>query len=145
MSKVVLNLNQLLADLNVLYRKIQNYHWNVKGKDFFQVHAKLEEYYDYISDQVDEVAEKILMQGGQPLGRLKDYLEISKIVEADNVKISSDEVFDSVLKDFSYIKEQILAIKKLADEENNYEISALCDELESGYSKSIWMISQSRM
>ena len=35
-------LNELLADLNVFYRKLQNYHWNVEGKDFFQVHAKLE-------------------------------------------------------------------------------------------------------
>ena len=44
MSKLVSNLNQLLADLNVLYRKVQNYHWNIKGKEFFQLHAKLEEY-----------------------------------------------------------------------------------------------------
>ena len=107
MSKLVSNLNQLLADLNVLYRKVQNYHWNIKGKEFFQLHAKLEEYYDYINEQVDEVAEKILMIGGQPLGRLKDYLEISKIQEAENVKISAADVLDSIEKDFKYIKDEI--------------------------------------
>ena len=143
MSKLVSNLNQLLADLNVLYRKVQNYHWNIKGKEFFQLHAKLEEYYDYINEQVDEVAEKILMIGGQPLGRLKDYLEISKIQEAENVKIS--DVLDSIEKDFKYIKDEILALKVEADNENNYEISALADELASGYSKAIWMISQARL
>ena len=30
------NLNELLSDLNVFYRKLQNYHWNVTGQDFFQ-------------------------------------------------------------------------------------------------------------
>ena len=35
------NLNTFLSDLNVFYRKLQNYHWNIKGKDFFTIHAKL--------------------------------------------------------------------------------------------------------
>ena len=59
MEKLVKNLNCLLADLNVFYRKLQNYHWNVKGKDFFTMHEKLEEYYDEINEQIDEVAEHI--------------------------------------------------------------------------------------
>ena len=58
---MVEKLNHFLADLVVEYHKLQNFHWYVKGPDFFTVHAKLEEYYDYISDAVDEVAEKILM------------------------------------------------------------------------------------
>lgn len=48
MEKVLNSLNSLLADLNVFFRKLQNYHWNVEGKDFFIVHEKLEEYYDSI-------------------------------------------------------------------------------------------------
>ena len=43
MEKTVDDLNLLLSDLNVFYRKLQNYHWNIKGKDFFVCHAKLEE------------------------------------------------------------------------------------------------------
>lgn len=50
MENSVKNLNCLLADLNVFYRKLQNYHWNVKGKDFFTMHEKLEEYYDEINE-----------------------------------------------------------------------------------------------
>ena len=33
-------LNEFLADLNIFYRKLQNYHWNIEGKDFFQVHKR---------------------------------------------------------------------------------------------------------
>ena len=41
MEKVVNHLNILLADLNVFYRKLQSYHWNIKGHEFFWVHEKL--------------------------------------------------------------------------------------------------------
>ncbi len=84
------------------------------------------------------------MEGGQPLGRMKDYLEISRLSEAENEKISADKVLENVEKDFRYIKGEILALKAAADEANAYEVSALADELISGYSKAIWMIAQSR-
>lgn len=49
MENIIKDLNELLADLNVFYRKLQNYHWNITGKDFFVIHQKLEEYYDDIN------------------------------------------------------------------------------------------------
>ena len=57
MSKTAEKLNLYLVNLNVLYRKVQNYHWNVVGKGFFTIHAKLEDFYDKINEQIDEVAE----------------------------------------------------------------------------------------
>ena len=37
MDEIIKNLNELLSDLNVFYRKLQNYHWNIKGKNFFRI------------------------------------------------------------------------------------------------------------
>ena len=91
-------LNEFLADLNIFYRKLQNYHWNIEGKDFFQVHAKLEELYDEINEQIDEIAEHIAILGGQPLGTMKDYLEKSSIKEAENKKIKSEEIYNNRLR-----------------------------------------------
>ena len=84
MENLVKELNEFLADLNVFYRKVQNYHWNITGKNFFVMHEKLEEYYDKINEQIDEIAEHILILGKQPLGTMKDYLQITKIMEAKN-------------------------------------------------------------
>ena len=81
MENQVNDLNVLLADLNVFYRKLQNYHWNIVGKDFFVIHEKLEEYYDEINEQIDEIAEHILMLGGEPLGTMQDYLNTTCIKE----------------------------------------------------------------
>ena len=60
------NLNELLSDLNVFYRKLQNYHWNVTGQDFFQAHSKLEELYNeirYLFNEVRSVSCRSLLSG----------------------------------------------------------------------------------
>ena len=136
------NLNKLLADLNVFYRKLQNYHWYVKGSDFFIAHEKLEEYYDCISKQVDEIAEHILILGGMPLGRLTDYLSESTIEEANNEKISSCDIYKNITSDMTSILNLCTKIKESADNENNYATSSLIDEYISDYSKKIWMLKQ---
>ena len=136
------NLNELLSDLNVFYRKLQNYHWNVTGQDFFQAHSKLEELYNEINEQIDEVAEHILILGEEPLGSLKDYLEKTNITEAENKKIKSQEVFQTILKDYKKLLEKVTEIKEKADEQKEYSTSALMDDYILDYSKIIWMLKQ---
>ena len=136
------NLNELLSDLNVFYRKLQNYHWNVTGQDFFQAHSKLEELYNEINEQIDEVAEHILILGEEPLGTLKDYLENTNITEAENKKIKSQEVFQTIQKDYKKLLENVTEIKEKADEQKEYSTSALMDDYILDYSKIIWMLKQ---
>ena len=133
-------LNELLADLNVFYRKLQNYHWNVEGKDFFTAHAKLEELYNEINKSIDEIAEHILILGGQPLGTLKDYLEISTIKEAENKKVKSDEVYNNLITDFETLLKKSIEIKEQSEKENQYSTSSLIDEYILEYGKYIWML-----
>lgn len=135
-------LNTFLADLNVFFRKLQNYHWNVQGKDFFVVHEKLEEYYNEINTQIDEIAEHILILGGEPFGTMKDYLENSNIAEAENKKIKSDAIFQNVVNDFSILLKKVIEIKECADSKNEYSTSSLMDGYIENYSKKIWMLKQ---
>lgn len=135
-------LNVLLSDLVLEYHKLQNFHWYVKGKDFFQVHAKLEELYNGVNGAVDEVAESILMIGAKPLGSMKEYLENSSIKEATNEEIKSKYIFKEVLNDFNLLLEEVKIIKKVADEEGNFLISSSMDEYIKQFTKSIWMINQ---
>ena len=140
MSKTVDKLNLYLTNLNVLYRKIQNYHWNVTGTGFFAIHSKLEEYYDGLSTQIDDVAERILAIGGRPLGTLKDYLEITTITEARNEEVPGNVALSEVKKDFEVMLALAKEIKKTADEEEDFGSSALVDEYIAGYEKDIWML-----
>ena len=140
MSKTVEKLNLYLANLNVLYRKVQNYHWNIVGAGFFSVHEKLEEYYDAINEQIDDVAERILSIGGRPLGTLKDYLAVTTIKEAENKEISIPEAVADVKKEFEAMLKLVKEVKEAADEENDYGTSALVDEYINTYEKNLWML-----
>ena len=136
------DLNLFLSNLNVFYRKLQSYHWNIKGEDFFNTHTKLEEMYDDINEQIDEIAEHILIIDGEPLGTMQDYLEITQIKEAKNEKINSRSIFENILKDYCILSENATKIKEDADNEKKYATSALMDEYLQDYGKKVWMIRQ---
>ena len=142
MEKMVNELNELLADLNIFYRKLQNFHWNIQGKEFFVLHAKLEEYYNDVNLQVDEIAEHILMLGKEPLGTMKEYLEVGKIKEATSAKVEEKIVLESLLKDYETLLQNVICIKKEADNSHIYGTSALMDSYILNYSKTIWMLKQ---
>ena len=142
MEDILNNLNTFLSDLNVFYRKLQNYHWNVKGKDFFTIHTKLEEYYDEVNEKIDEIAEHILSLEGQPLGTLKDYLNTTKIKEAENKKVDSTLVLNELIKDYSMLLQDAKNIKNLADENSESKTSALMDDIIEDYTKKLWMLKQ---
>lgn len=57
------NLLKLLASYYGMYVKIHSYHWNVTGGNFVSLHKMLEEQYETIADEIDEIAEKIRMYG----------------------------------------------------------------------------------
>ena len=143
MEIMINDLNQLLADLNVFFRKVQNYHWNIEGKNFFVFHEKLEEYYNIIFKQIDELAEHILILGNEPLGRLSDYMSVTKIKEAENKKVKSDEIITNLITDFQTILTDAIKIKIRADELKKYETSILMDEYIKEYTKIIWRLKQS--
>jgi starvation-inducible DNA-binding protein len=140
MEKTAKALNELLCDLNVFFRKLQNYHWNITGKEFFQLHEKLEEYYESIAKEIDEIAEQILILGYQPLGTMKDYLEFSQISEASNNSVKIDEIIPIIIKDFEILLSKFTMIKEHSDKEKVYITSSLMDEYITNYSKKIWMI-----
>ena len=142
MKDILNNLNTFLSDLNVFYRKLQNYHWNIKGKDFFTIHAKLEEYYDEVNEKIDEIAEHILSLEGQPLGTLKDYLSTTKITEAENKKVDSNLILNELIKDYSMLLQDAKNIKNLADTNSETKTSALMDDIIEDYTKKLWMLKQ---
>ncbi len=138
-------MNELLSSLEVFYHKLQSYHWYVKGHAFFTVHAQLESYYDEVSEEIDEVAETLLMIGGAPVSTLKEFLELSKVSEAEGVYIKADDLLPKVRDDYALLEKLAEGVKSTAEEEGNALVSAKMDDLIESFSKAIWMISQSLM
>lgn len=136
------DLNLLLSNLNVFYRKLQNYHWNVTGADFFTTHEKLEEYYNCINKQIDEIAELIVSKNCYVMATMKEYLENSQIKEVESKKVNSCEIWKNILKDYETLIENCKKIKTDAENENCPVTSSIMDEYLKDYNKKCWMIKQ---
>lgn len=142
MEEIVRNLNEFLCDLEIMNVKLQNYHWNVNGKGFFITHEKLEEYYDEIRVEIDEIAEHILALGYQPLGTMQDFMKNSEIQEAKNEKIKTIPIVKNVIQDFEILKQKALTIKEVSEDYSDYATSALMDNYLANYSKKLWMLNE---
>ncbi len=142
MEEKIKNLNQLLCDLEIFAVKLQNYHWNVTGKGFFLTHEKLEEYYEEVRKQLDEVAENIIMHGAQPFGSMEDFVKHTQITEAKNEKIKSLEIIKNISKDLEILNKDVELIKQEAEKSNDYLTSTLMDNYIEDYSKRIWMLNE---
>ena len=142
MENIIQDLNQFLADLAVFYRKLQNYHWNVTGKDFFVIHEKLEEYYDEVNEAIDKVAEFILSKDDEPLGTMQDYLNNTCIKEAKNEKIQECQIYENIIKDYETLNKKVIEIKEKSDNIKQYATSSLMDSYVSAYIKHLWMLNK---
>jgi starvation-inducible DNA-binding protein len=78
---VVAILNTLLADEYLLYTKTRNYHWNVVGPQFNDLHKFFEAQYNALNEIVDEVAERARALGGNALGTLAEFLRHTRLKE----------------------------------------------------------------
>ena len=141
MKKELVNLsNNYIANIGVSYIKLHNLHWNVVGHQFKSVHEYLESLYDALADVLDEVAEILKMDGEMPLGSLKKYLEAASIEELEDKDYSVKESLEIVLKDMELLKAQAEAIRKLADEEDHYQLVGAMEDQLGNYAKNIWFI-----
>lgn len=75
----VLNLNQLLADTMTLRDLYKKHHWQISGPTFYQLHLLYDKHFAEQSDLVDQIAERIMLQGGISIAMAADVCEATLI------------------------------------------------------------------
>ena len=143
-KKTVEELNVLLAEYHLYYQKLRNFHWNVIGKNFFDLHEKFEELYDDAKLKVDEIAERILTLRYQPTSNLSEYLKDSNLEESPS-DITDSKMIEILLKDHGSLLKQMRKVIETADaagDEGTIDlIGAYIRELE----KTSWMLDAWKM
>ncbi|MBG9378636.1 DNA starvation/stationary phase protection protein [Panacibacter sp. DH6] len=74
-------LNTILADEFLLALKTRNYHWNIEGPNFMEMHKFYEGLYNELDEIIDEVAERVRTLGHYTEGRMADYLKLTNLQE----------------------------------------------------------------
>ncbi len=139
MSTVAQPLNHLLANYQVHYQKLRNYHWNVRGPMFFDLHVKFEEMYTGAALKVDELAERVLALGVKPLSTLKDQLAEASLTE-DQGDPDAKTMVANTLADLEALNTELRATVKQAAEAGDDGTVNLIDPFADEQEKTAWML-----
>ena len=132
-------LNELLANYQVFYQNLRGLHWNIKGKEFFELHLKFEELYNDAQVKIDEIAERVLTLGGTPLHTFNDYVRNSEIKSLENVS-NGPTGLQQIVNNYSILIQKERDILTLSgdaeDEGTNSQMSDYITQSE----KTVWML-----
>jgi len=106
-KSVVGILNGLLADEYVLYTKTRNYHWNVVGPRFNDLHKFFEAQYEALDAVVDEVAERARTLGGPAAGTLDEFVRTTRLKEHPGRALDADSMLAALLADHEAVVRQL--------------------------------------
>ncbi len=136
---VVVELNKLLADYHIYYQKLRNFHWNILGENFFELHNKFEELYTDAQTKIDEIAERILTLRYHPKSQYSDYLKISSLKESDSIK-SDDQMVKEILNDHEILLKQMSVTINQANDAKDEGTIDLIGAYIRQLEKSSWML-----
>lgn len=140
MANLEMKLNQYVADLTVFYTKLHNLHWYVKGQKFFEFHALFEKYYDQVTADMDEVAERMLQLDMKPVASLKGVLGIAKIEEREDAYEDYMPMIKMVKADFEYLLQLTKETREAAEEAGDEPTVDLMVGFTAYYEKALWMM-----
>jgi starvation-inducible DNA-binding protein len=141
MKKTIKQLKIVQASSLVMFTKIHNYHWNIKGMQFFPIHEMTEKIYGEFSGLYDDAAERVLQLGDKPLILLNEISEASIIKEDKKTDFDAKYVLTNILKDFETLLKEFKKLSKIAGEAGDNVTVAFADENVGHLEKNIWMIS----
>lgn len=140
MSKeLITEMNVQVSTWSVLYTKLHNYHWYVKGHQFFTLHNKFEELYNEATAHMDEIAERILTLGGNPVATLKEHLEQSVVEEASGNE-KADEMVKIIADDFGKTMNSLKVGMTLAADVGDDMTEDLLNATYQSIEKHQWML-----
>lgn len=132
-------LKKLLADSYTLYLQTHNFHWNVTGPQFRELHLMFEEHYTELADAVDEIAERIRTLGVAAPGTYKSFAELSSIEEVEGVPEAGNMV--EILKDgHEKVVKSCRAVLQTAQDADDESTAALVSDRMRVHEKTAWML-----
>ncbi len=138
-EKVAQGLKHLLADSYTLYLQTHNFHWNVTGPQFRELHLMFEEHYNELALAVDEVAERIRTLGVAAPGTYKAFAQLSSIAEVDGVP-AAGEMITLLTKGHEQVVKTCREALVSAQDANDESSAALISDRMRIHEKTAWML-----
>lgn len=135
-------LKRVLADSYALYLKTQNYHWNVEGPSFRELHLMFEEQYTDLFTAIDVIAELIRGLGEKAPGTFEEFAKHTIITPGD-AKASSDKMLSDLASDQERMLETLTKALHIAQEKGDEIVAGFLIERMTAHRKAAWMLKSS--
>jgi starvation-inducible DNA-binding protein len=133
-------LNRQLSDEYLLYTKTRNYHWNVVGPQFNDLHKFFEAQYEALDEVVDEVAERARTLGGRALGTLAEFSQHARLKERPGDRPDARGMIADLLADHEAVVRQLRDDLDVAVKHNDTGTNDFLTGLMEKHEKMAWML-----
>ncbi len=137
---VVAELKKLQADEFVLYTKTWNFHWNVVGMNFNDLHGFFKGHYEELQEFVDDVAERIRKLGHVAPGTLAEFSKLARIGEMPGEHHTDKAMLDILLEDHEDIIQSLRKALDLTVKHNDMGTNNFLTDLMEKHEKMAWML-----
>ncbi|GAB3375459.1 DNA starvation/stationary phase protection protein [Spongiibacter taiwanensis] len=138
-EQIAHGLKRLLADSYTLYLQTHNFHWNVIGPRFRELHLMFEEHYTELALAVDDIAERIRTLDVAAPGTYKEFAKLSAVEEVDGVPEAAAMV-DILTKGHEQVVKTCREVLKMAQEGDDESTLALVSDRMRIHEKTAWML-----
>jgi len=138
-QEIAEGLKKVLADSYTLYLQTHNFHWNVTGPRFRDLHLMFEEHYTELATAVDDIAERIRTLGVVAPGTYKAFAELSSIKEVEAVP-SAEEMVRILTKGHERVVKTCRKTLSKAQDADDESTAALVSDRMRVHEKTAWML-----
>lgn len=143
MTNVVKQLNQIQADAHAFFIAFHDYHWNVKGLQFYAIHEYTEKAYEEMAELYDDTAERAIQIGRKAILKADELVKLgakAPVLQKDSY--TPTEVLEEIRKAYKYLVEEFKKLEEVAEKAGDTTTSNMAQDHYGDYEKKIWMINQ---
>jgi starvation-inducible DNA-binding protein len=140
-TEVVDILNNVLANEFVLSTKTRNYHWNVIGPNFSELHKFFDEQYGQLDDILDQIAERSRAMGKKSIATMTEFLTKTSLKEQPKQYPEAQQMVSNLLMDHETIIRNLRKdLETCASEHHDMGTSNFLTDLMEKHEKMAWML-----
>lgn len=139
-TELIAMLNQSLADTLDLYTQVKQAHWNVKGKDFYQLHLLFDEIAGEVEPFVNLLAERVTLLGGYATGTARMAAEHSSLPEYPTDAVEGRDHLEALVERFGEYCGRIRSAINDSDDLGDPSTADLYTEISRVVDKRLWFL-----
>lgn len=135
-------LNQVIADISQLRVNVQQYHWYMRGEQFFKLHPLMDDYLAQLGTHLDEVAERLIIIGGAPLSTTHEFTAHTKLPD-DKLTWGQEPLTQMVaglVRQFKVLRDDYAAAIAVTEDAHDLTTQDMLIEFKGECEKNIWML-----